>query len=110
MVTRNKRNGARLHVHLAPLAPVDRRRLPVVRAGHAAAGTATACAIVFVRVVRIGHCGRGDVGDEQPLRRWRGRGSARLRRRGDAQRRQQRPAHGHGGHGDRADRHGGVHG
>jgi len=61
-------------------------------------------------VVRGGHRGRGDVGDEQTLRGWRGRAAAHPRRRGDAQRRQQWPAHGHRGHGDRAHRHGGVHG
>lgn len=71
-----------LHVHLAPLAPVGRWRLPVVRARHAAAGTAAARAVVLVRVMRRAHCGRGDVGDEQRLRGWRGR----RRRRGDAQR------------------------
>jgi len=60
--------------------------------------------------VRVGPRGRGDVGDEQPLCGWRGRAAARPGHRGDAQRRQQWPAHGHRGHGDRADRHGGVHG
>lgn len=75
---RNWKNGtAGLHVHLAPLAPVGRRRLPVVRAGHAAAGTAAARAVVLVRVVRSGHRGRGDVCDEQRLRGWRGRAARR---------------------------------
>lgn len=52
-ITRNtlhEHTCRRLHVHLAPLTPVGRRRLPLVRAGHAAAGTAAASAVVLVGV------------------------------------------------------------
>lgn len=99
----------RLHVHLAPLAPVGRGRLPLVRAGHAAARTAAASAVVLIGVG--GHDAAGGSGDVREHQRWR-RGRA-VRRRSDAQRRQQWLAHGHRGQGDRADgqRHGprGVH-
>lgn len=96
-----------LHVHFTPLAPVGRRRLPLVRAGHAAAGTAAARAVVLVGGVLRGGAapapataGAGHLGEHQARRR---RGRA-VRRRGDAQRRQQRLAHGHRGQGDRANR------
>lgn len=88
-----------LHVHLAPLAPVGSRRFPFVRAGHAAAGTSAARAVVPVRMRGGGaRRGGGDVGEH---RRRRGIGH----RRRDAQRREKRLAHGHRGQGDRTDRH-----
>lgn len=55
-----------LHVHLAPLTSVGRRRLSVFCAGYAAAGASTARAVVPVG--RPGRRGCGDVGEQQ-LRR-----------------------------------------
>lgn len=100
----NVRNVENLHVHLAPFAPVGGRRLPFVRAGHAAAGTATARAVVFVGMVRGRGRAAGDVGKHERRLRGRGVAAAAGRRGGDAQRRQQRLAHGHRGERDGADR------
>lgn len=91
-----------LHVHLAPFAPVGRRCLALVCAGHTATGTTAASAVVLVGMRACGDCrsGAGHVGEHQ--RRWRGgdtavvvrAGRVRGRRADDAQ---QRPTHGHRG-------------